>query len=397
MRALPRGADGEREAFRSPPRAPGVACPFVSPPAPSTPPDAPPPAEGPDVTFAAASRPGVVRRVNQDAGFAGLVDGRPLLAVADGIGGHDAGEVASRTAVATVRERLARSREPAPVALARAVAEADRAVRRAQGDAPGRAGMGTTLSAVWIDGDVAVLAHVGDTRAFLLRGGRLERLTDDHSLVAERVRQGLLSEGEAAGHRLRNVITNALGADAALRIDVGHVPLEAGDRLVVTSDGVTTLLDEATLADLAVGPPDAAVAAILDAADARGSADNVTAALAAVERVRGAATRYARPAVNEGAVAEPGGASPRAAVVSLVASGDPGWIQPLQRRYPGRGPWARLVAAVRTRPARGAPGGREAPGRPSDRPAGGPDRAAWGWWGAAAGLLVLLIAFALRG
>ncbi|MDR9391857.1 MAG: protein phosphatase 2C domain-containing protein, partial [Trueperaceae bacterium] len=357
----------------------------------------------PDVAFAAASRPGVVRRVNQDAGFAGLVDGRALVAVADGIGGHDAGEVASRTAVETVRERLARGRGPAPVAMARAVADADRAVRRAQGAAPGREGMGTTLSLVWIDGDVAVLAHVGDTRAYLLRGGRVERLTDDHSLVAERVRQGLLSEGEAAGHRLRNVITNALGADAPLRIDVGHVPLEAGDRLVVASDGVTTLLDEGTLADLAAGPPEAAVEAILDAADARGSADNVTVALAVVHRVRAGVRRYALPAAEDAAApAEPGGASPRAGAVSLVATHDPAWLQPLQRRYPGRSPAARLrgaLRAVRAAASWAASGPGVGPGvgpEASDAAQGaGPDRATWAWWAAAAGALALLVAFAL--
>jgi len=161
-------------------------------------------------------------------------------------------------------------------------------------------GMGTTLTAAWIDGDVALLAHVGDSRAYLARGGTLRQVSEDHSWVAARVREGLLSEAEAREHRWRNVITNALGASDAFRLDVTHVPLEQGDRLLLVSDGVTSVLSDEHLLELLAGDePQDVTNRILDTADERGSPDNVTAVVAIVDATPDARRRYLLPDARE--------------------------------------------------------------------------------------------------
>lgn len=281
------------------------------------------------VRLVGASRSGQVRTVNQDAYFAGVVGGRPLLLVADGMGGHRTGEVASARATETIRAHLAASRAHAPAALAKALQAANREVLEEASEDPRHQGMGTTLTSVLIDDQIALVGHVGDSRAYLLRDSELRTLTHDHSWVAERVRQGLLSEDEARRHRWRNVITNALGATERFRLDLAHVHLRPGDRLLLASDGVTALLGEPLLRDvLASGTPEEIVTRLLDAADERGSPDNVTAVAAVVDEVREAPKRYELPPE----------------VGWSVQVGDTlGGIREVEDRYPGRGPmrWLR--------------------------------------------------------
>lgn len=288
--------------------------------------------EGTSVRMAGASRPGSVRTVNQDAVVAGDVAGRPLLMVADGMGGHSTGEVASALAAETIQRELRRSRAHPPAALARALQSANADVlEHARSDVRHR-GMGTTLTAVLIDDQVALVAHVGDSRAYLLRDGRLRVLTEDHSWVAERVKQGLLTEDEARRHRWRNVITNALGATDAFRLDLAHVLLRPGDRLLLVSDGVSALLTEPLLREeLAAGDPEDVVERLLDAADERGSPDNVSAVVAVVDAVDASPRPYELPHELPEEL-------PRDAPWAFEMRQTLGGVREVEDRYPGRGP-----------------------------------------------------------
>lgn len=285
------------------------------------------------VRAAGTSRSGRVRTVNQDAFFAGEVGGRPLLLVADGMGGHRTGEVASARAAEAIRRELASSRAHPPAALARALQAANAEVLEHARAHPRHRGMGTTLTAILIDGGVALIAHVGDSRAYLLREGELRALTEDHSWVAERVKQGLLTQDEARRHRWRNVITNALGATDAFRLDLAHVTLRAGDRLLVASDGVTSLLLETIIQDvLPSGSPDEVATRLLDLADERGSPDNVTAVVAVVNDVSDAPKPYELPPELP---AEP--------AWHVEMRQTMGGVREVEDRFPGRGPmrWIR--------------------------------------------------------
>lgn len=283
------------------------------------------------VTTAGATHPGRVRRVNQDSFFVGEIRGRGYLAVvADGMGGHTAGEIASRRAVDTLVDSMRRSRAHPPVALARAAQAANVEVYNYGFENPQHTGMGTTLTAVLIDDQVGLVGHVGDSRAYLLRGDELTRLTVDHSWVADRVRQGLLSEDEAKRHRWRNVITNAIGATPTFRLDVLYFNVEPGDQVVVVSDGVSMLIDEARLTELIAGAePEEATARLLAEAKRRGAPDNITATIMRVNSVAARPKPYDLP-----------GTPLEAASVSIgeTLSG----IRRVEDDFPGRGPVHRL-------------------------------------------------------
>jgi serine/threonine protein phosphatase PrpC len=250
------------------------------------------------VRFAGASEAGRVRAVNQDSFYVGEVSGRGYLAmVADGMGGHQAGEVASRKAIEIVRSEFEKSRSQPPAALARAVRTANLGIVDYAAEHPESFGMGTTLTAVLLDDQVGLVAHVGDSRAYLLRGGEIRPLTFDHSWVADRVRQGLLTEGEARRHRYRNIITNALGAAPEIRLDVLHFEVREGDRILLCSDGASMLLPDPLLCSLgSSGDPEEAARRILAEADERGSPDNVTAVLMEVVSLEQRPKRYTLPA-----------------------------------------------------------------------------------------------------
>ncbi|HRQ10103.1 MAG: protein phosphatase 2C domain-containing protein [Trueperaceae bacterium] len=283
------------------------------------------------IRSAGTSEAGHVRKVNQDWYFAGAV-GRSghLGVVADGMGGHTAGEVASRTAIETLVSALRQSRTQPPVALARAAQAANVEVYNLAIERPELTGMGTTLTAVLIDDQVGLVGHVGDSRAYLVRGGQALRLTVDHSWVADRVRQGLLSEEEARRHRWRNVITNAIGATATFRLDVLYFDVLPGDIVVLVSDGVSMLLDEDAIVKNVVGrTAEEAAARLVSAANERGSPDNVTAVVLCVDDVAFRPKRYDLPEAP--------------LVASSVDIGETlSGIRRVEEGFPGNGPLQKL-------------------------------------------------------
>ena len=223
--------------------------------------------------YAGLTNTGRVRPINEDA----LLIAPPLFAVADGLGGHQAGEVASRIAVDTLRDQAPRRADAK--GLGRAVRAANAAVMEAAANGRGRSGMGSTITAVMVDGLRLAVAHVGDSRAYLMHpDGSLERISQDHSMVADMVRQGTLTEDEARRHPNRSVITRALGSDPNMFADVAEVEADEGDRLLLCSDGLTSMLTDDEIAMILAGAPEAdgAVRALVDAANAAGGHDNVS-------------------------------------------------------------------------------------------------------------------------
>ena len=248
------------------------------------------------VSYSGASEAGRVRSINQDSFFVGRLGGAYLAVVADGMGGHKTGEVASQKAVEVLQRELKKAQNHPPSALARAVQAANLEVYDYATDHPENQGMGTTLTTIYLDDQVGLVGHVGDSRAYLVRGDEIRQLTFDHSWVAERVRQGILTQDEARVHRLRNVITNALGATPEVKLDILHFGVQPGDRVLVCSDGVSMLLNEeqlhSTVRDFS---PEEAVARLIDEANKRGSPDNITAVVLEVEQVETRTKRYELP------------------------------------------------------------------------------------------------------
>lgn len=218
---------------------------------------------------------GLTRSANED----GLLIEPPLYAVADGMGGHRAGEIASRVALRALMRNAPRVADSK--ALARAVRAANRAVMEAAEQSRTRAGMGTTLTAALVDGTRVAIAHVGDSRAYLLHDGVLERLTEDHSLVGDLLRGGMLTEEEARLHPQRSVITRALGSDPGMVADVLDLDGEPGDRLLLCTDGLTGMLNDDYISEIlqAESDPDAAARTLVDAANRAGGYDNITVAV----------------------------------------------------------------------------------------------------------------------
>jgi PPM family protein phosphatase len=218
---------------------------------------------------------GRVREGNEDS-F--MVD-EPLYAVADGMGGHQGGEVASNLALEILgRLTLEDSGDTAPN-LADAVREANRAVLDKASTDPGLHGMGTTLTALVAGGNRVFLAHVGDSRAYLLRDGRMEQLTEDHTVVEGLVQEGRLTRQEAEIHPQRSILTRALGVDGDVEVDERSQEVHEGDRILLCSDGLTGMVPEQeierVLAELE--DPQRAADALVEAANDAGGQDNITA------------------------------------------------------------------------------------------------------------------------
>jgi PPM family protein phosphatase len=216
------------------------------------------------------------RRDNEDNAFARA----PVFVVADGMGGAQAGEVASKIATETFEQGLPDSGSPEE-RLAERVREANHQIHELSRSDRERAGMGTTLTAAYVDDTSVAIAHVGDSRAYLFRDGTLERLTQDHSLVEELVRQGKLTPEQAAGHPQRSIITRALGPEANVEVDTWTYPVRAGDILLLCSDGLTTMISEPRVAEILseAGSLDGAADALIDAANEAGGRDNITVVL----------------------------------------------------------------------------------------------------------------------
>jgi serine/threonine protein phosphatase PrpC len=218
------------------------------------------------------------RRQNEDA----FVCEPPLFAVADGMGGAQAGELASRLAAAAFEESASAIRGEEEIA--RVVRTANARIFEHSVRDPTAAGMGTTATVALVDehSGTATLAHVGDSRAYRYRDGALEQLTTDHSLVGELVRSGRLTEDEAAVHPHRSVITRALGTEADVDVDTRTIDLLPGDLVLICSDGLSAMVrDEeiVRLLDATTGDPRNAAEALIAAANEAGGEDNVTVVL----------------------------------------------------------------------------------------------------------------------
>ena len=220
---------------------------------------------------------GKVRQNNEDALLVGEGEDETLFVVADGIGGFEAGEVASSLAVDVLK-----GLQP-DESFKAAIVEANRRIVAAGRGDEKLSGMGTTVVAIRFSGKqgepVAEVAHVGDSRAYLRRSGDMNPITEDHSLVAELVRSGDLTRDQAAEHPQKNLITRALGADDEVDVDTAILPIEAGDRILLCSDGLSDMVSEAGISEILAEFPDdpeRAARGLLSAALDAGGNDNIT-------------------------------------------------------------------------------------------------------------------------
>lgn len=222
---------------------------------------------------------GNVREHNEDS----LTVLPPLFAVADGMGGHEAGEVASEITINTLNDLAPQSADAE--ALARAVVAANLNVIKAPSQGVGREGMGTTLTAAILEKERLIIAQVGDSRAYLLHNGSLQQLTRDHSLMADMIEAGQLTEAEARVHPNRSVITRAIGSDPHMQPDLYELNVETGDRLLLCSDGICGMIEDHEIASIMRQAPSAQSCAdqLVEAALAAGGFDNATAVVVDVE------------------------------------------------------------------------------------------------------------------
>jgi protein phosphatase len=231
----------------------------------------------------AGSDTGRQRRANEDS----LLTRSPLFVVADGMGGAQAGEVASRIAIESFQPGLADASEP-ELALAALARAANTRIHELSHSNAEQAGMGTTLTSVYVGEEEVAIAHVGDSRAYCLRDGDLLRLTDDHSLVDELMRQGRLTPEEAVEHPQRSVITRALGPESTVEVDTRSFRARAGDVYLLCSDGLTTMISEEQIAAVLLAHPRLhdAGEALIAAANEAGGRDNITVVLIRLEEVQ---------------------------------------------------------------------------------------------------------------
>lgn len=233
---------------------------------------------GQDISFGSRTDIGYVRDHNEDS----LIIIPPLFAVADGMGGHEAGEIASEITVNTLAE-LAPSHLDAE-GLTAAVEAANYNVMKAPRQGIGRDGMGTTLTAAMIEGERLLIAQVGDSRAYLLHKGHLQQITRDHSLMADLIEAGQITPEEARVHPNRSVITRAIGSDIHMRPDIYELNVDAGDRILLCSDGLSSMISNNAIESIMRRQSDAQHCAdeLVTAALENGGADNVTVVVADV-------------------------------------------------------------------------------------------------------------------
>ena len=215
------------------------------------------------------------RQANEDSYYAKA----PLFAVADGMGGAQAGEVASRIAAGAFERGPRNVDATAEGQLEEIAQKANREIHRLAQEDSSRAGMGTTLTAAMLRDDEVAFGHVGDSRAYLLRDGQLKRLTKDHSLVEELRRQGRLTEEQAEEHPQRSIITRALGPEPSVNVDTMTFPARDGDVFLLCSDGLTTMVSDEEIRGILVNSKNlrAAVNRLVEAANRGGGRDNITA------------------------------------------------------------------------------------------------------------------------
>jgi protein phosphatase len=243
------------------------------------------------IRSAGSTHVGRVRSSNED--HFGTFDDLALYVVADGMGGHAAGEVASLMAVQTVHdaflEAAADRTQPAGTEydpsrrLVWAIEQANQRIYASGVENHALAGMGTTVAAVWVENDAAYVAHVGDSRVYRLRGAAFEQVTADHSLVNDYLSRGIMTPDEAATHPMKHVLIRALGTAPTVSVDVRRLPLEAGDLFLLCSDGLSNVVPAEELAAILSKPDgphlDGHCQALIDAANRHGGLDNITAVL----------------------------------------------------------------------------------------------------------------------
>lgn len=222
--------------------------------------------------WATATHKGMVRENNEDSVYpssSGETTDEVVLIVADGMGGHVAGEVASRIAVNAAASSLT---DPAD-----RVAAGNRAIREEVARDPSLEGMGTTMTLLHIKESTGTIGHVGDSRAYLLRKGEMSQLTQDHTVAAEYVALGQLDPEEAATHPQRHMLTRTLGLSRFVNVDEIELEIESGDRILLCSDGLTEMVSDDAIAEhLAKGSPDEVVWQLVEKANEAGGVDNIT-------------------------------------------------------------------------------------------------------------------------
>ena len=288
---------------------------------------------------AAASDPGKVRRRNEDS----YLCEPPLFAVADGMGGAQAGEIASRLAAAALRDYRGGDELDAEGRLRSIIQEANRRIYARAANDPQASGMGTTVTAALLGETGVAIGHVGDSRAYRVRDGALEQLTQDHSLVADLVRSGRLTPEQAEVHPQRSVITRALGTDAAVQVDSFTVDARANDVFLICSDGLSTMIDEATLLKTIKKQSslEAAARSLIQAANKRGGEDNITVVLFSIEEGSAEPASAGAPATTAGTVVTGGAAVTRP--VTQPPKPSPAARSPASSRRVGR---AALVVVI---------------------------------------------------
>lgn len=237
-----------------------------------------------DIIASGATDVGRVRRANEDS----LYIGDSVFAVADGMGGHLAGEVASALALKPIQEldgKVFPDAAAAVQALRDAVVLANAEVVAKAQDEPSYRGMGTTLTAAMLEGRRVHVAHVGDSRAYLLRDGRFSQLTDDHTLVQHLIDEGQITQEEAASHPQRSIVTRAIGVSREIDVDAMSLDLQPEDQLLLCSDGLTGVVSDQDICDELVrwDDPDATLKRLIDMANHAGGPDNITALLLRVK------------------------------------------------------------------------------------------------------------------
>lgn len=247
------------------------------------------------ITYQAITDVGRKRKGNEDSLFVNAVQN--LFVVADGMGGHAAGEIASKVAVDAINEFVLLTGGDEEITwpfgldenmsydgnrLKTAIRYANRKVLEATKEKSEYEGMATTVAAVLVDGDTANLGHVGDSRVYLVRDGKISQLTADHSWVNEQIQSGVISADQARTHPLRNVVTRALGGKPDLQVDMKVHKIQSGDILLLCSDGLTTMIPDEDIGRVVLeseGDVEKAAKALVATANARGGEDNITVVL----------------------------------------------------------------------------------------------------------------------
>ena len=219
---------------------------------------------------------GKARPINEDSFYLPR-ENEPFCAVADGMGGHNAGEVASAMAIQAFAEAMRRSEKRNATAIHDAVLKANAVVYEEASRDLSKRGMGTTFTALVADGRRIHIAHVGDSRAYLMRSGAISRVTKDHTLVEEMVSQGLITEREARVHPKRNLVTRALGTSRDVDVDLIQLDVRDGEVLLMCSDGLSNMAEESLIGSILAAPAalKEKTSRLIQAANENGGKDNI--------------------------------------------------------------------------------------------------------------------------